>query len=146
MASGPNPTYYGTPLRLGDIIRKKEQTGLTLKESISSWIHLILVTHYGEFKNDENFGCQVWEYDFETITNSQKFKELVQEDIRLSVIRYEPRLTDVRADVQIEQVEVVLKNRRVKVRIGIRVKGIIRMTNEPFVHEEGFFMGPLSYY
>ena len=138
--------YYSLPLNLGDIISKKEQPRISLKESIEAWIHLLLVTHFGEFKNDESFGCQIWEHDFENITNSQKFKEDLQKAILQSIKTHEPRLADIRLDLQIEQVEVLLQNRRIKIRIGIRIAGIIRKTNESFVHVESFFIGPLSYF
>ena len=134
------------PLNLGEIVRKKEQPRITLKESISSWIHLLLVTHFGEFKNDESFGCQIWEHDFENINNSQKFKEELQKAILQSVTTHEPRLADIRLEIQIDQVEVLVQNRRIKIRIGIRIKGTIRKTNEPFIHTESFFVGPLSYF
>lgn len=138
--------YYSLPLNLGDIISKKEQPRISLKESIEAWIHLLLVTHFGEFKNDESFGCQIWEHDFENITNSQKFKEDLQKAILQSIKTHEPRLTDIRLDLQIEQVEVLLQNRRIKIRIGIRIAGVIKKTNESFVHVESFFIGPLSYF
>ena len=138
--------YYSVPLNLGDMIRKKEQAGISLKESIAAWIHLLLVTRFGEYKDDESFGCQIWEHDFENITNSQKFKEEVQKSILHSVATHEPRLANIRLDIQIDQVEVLLQNRRIKIRIGIKITGTIRKTNESFVHVESFFIGPLSYF
>jgi phage baseplate assembly protein W len=138
--------YYSLPLKLGDIIHKKEQPKISLKDSIAAWIHLLLVTHFGEFKDDESFGCQIWEHDFENISNSQKFKEELQKSILQSITAYETRLTDIRLEIQIEQVEVLLQNRRIKIRIGIKIIGTIRKTNESFVHIESFFIGPLSYF
>jgi phage baseplate assembly protein W len=140
-----NP-YYASPLNLGSIIHKKELPRLSLRESISAWIHLLLVTHFGEFKDDESFGCQIWEHDFENITNSQKFKDDLQKAILQSLKIHEPRLTNTRLDIQIEQVEVLLQNRRVKIRIGIKIFGTIIKTNESFTHVESFFIGPLSYF
>jgi len=141
-----NEVYYSLPLNLGNIIRKKEQPRISLKESIAGWLHLLLVTRFGEFKDDDSFGCQIWEHDFENITNSQKFKEELQKAIYQSISTHEPRLTDIRLDLQIEQVEVLLQNRRIKIRIGIRISGIIKKTNESFLHVESFFVGPLSYF
>jgi phage baseplate assembly protein W len=141
-----NNPYYALPIKPGDLIHKKEQPRISLTESISAWIHLLLVTHFGEFKDDESFGCQIWEHDFENINNSQKFKEEVQKSILHSITAHEPRLTDIRLDLQIEQVEVLLQNRRVKIRIGIRIRGTIMKTKEAFTHVESFFIGPLSYF
>ena len=138
--------YYQPPLILGEVMRQKEMPRINLRESISRWLHILFVTRFGECKHDENFGCQIWEHDFENISNMQKFKEELTRSITASVIAHEPRLADVKAEIQIEQVEYVLKNRRIKIRIGIRVRGTIRKTNEPFVHLENFFVGPLSYF
>lgn len=138
--------YYALPLNLGGIISKKEQPHISLRESIAEWIHLLVVTHYGECKHDETFGCEIWEHDFENISNSQKFKDEVQRAILKTLTLHEPRLSDVRLDLQIEQTEVLVHNRRIKIRIGIRVRGIIRKTNEQFLHQESFFIGPLSYF
>jgi phage baseplate assembly protein W len=138
--------YYDIPLNLGEVIHKKELPRISLKESISKWIHILVVTRYGECKHDDTFGCQIWEHDFENITNSQKFKEELSKAILNSIAIHEPRLTDIRVDIQIEQVELALQNRRVKIRIGIRIRGNIRKTNESFTHHENFFIGPLSYF
>ena len=138
--------YYPLPLRLGSIIQKKEPSKISLQESISAWIHLLLVTRFGEFKNDESFGCQIWEHDFENITNSQKFKEDVTKKILQSLNIHEPRLTNIKLDLKIEQVEVLLQNKRIKIRIGIRIQGTIKKTNESFDHFESYFIGPLSYF
>ncbi|MFO7617573.1 MAG: GPW/gp25 family protein [Bacteroidales bacterium] len=138
--------YYQPPLNLGEVMRQQEMPRINLRESISRWLHILFVTRYGECKHDEAFGCQIWEHDFENITNMQKFKEELTRSIVASVAANEPRLTDVKAETQIEQVEYVLKNRRIKIRIGIRVRGTIRKTNETFVHLENFFVGPLSYF
>lgn len=138
--------YYALPLNLGQVIRKKEQPRISLKDSISSWIHLLLVTRYGEFKHDDTFGCEIWEHDFENINNSQKFKEEIQKAILQSITAHEPRLSDIRLEVLIEQVEVLMQNRRIKIRIGVKIRGIIRKTNESFMHSESFFIGPLSYF
>jgi phage baseplate assembly protein W len=138
--------YYTLPLNLGDITRKKELPRVSLKESISAWIHMLLVTHYGEFKDDETFGCQIWEHDFENISNSQKFKEEIQKSILQSITIHEPRLSNIRLEIQIEQVEVLLQNRRIKIRIGMKISATVKKTNESFLHIESFFIGPLSYF
>jgi phage baseplate assembly protein W len=139
-------SYFILPLNPGEIIRKKELPRISLKDSVSAWLHLLLVTHFGECKHDDTFGCEIWEHDFENIDHSQKFKEKIQKAVLSSIIRHEPRLSDIRLEIIIEQVEIVLQNKRVKIRISVNIKGLIKKTNEQFVHSEGFFIGPLSYY
>jgi phage baseplate assembly protein W len=138
--------YYYFPLRPGELIQKKEHSRCSLKESVSQVIHLIAITHFGEFKPDESFGCEIWEFDFENVTNSQLFKEQIKNSLKQTLGQHEPRLSQLKIDIQIQQVEYRVVNRRTKTRILLKVDGVLTKTNEPFSYSEIFFIGPLSYY
>ncbi len=138
--------YYYFPLNPAELTQKKEHPRVSLRESVSRMIHLITITRFGEFKMDESFGCEVWEFDFENLTNTQLFKEQIRDSLKQVITRHEPRLSQVRIDIQIQQVELRAGNRRTKSRISLRVDGILTKTNEPFSYNENFFIGPLSYY
>ena len=138
--------FYYLPLHLGEIPFKKESPRCTLKESVARMIHLITITNYGEYKPDETFGCEIWEFDFENISNSQLFKEQLKKSLKDSIEKHEPRLSKVRIEIQLEQVEVMMTNRRTKSRITLSVDGVLAKTNEPFFYPERFYLGPLSYY
>ena len=127
-------------------MNKQEHPGCSLKESVTQSIHLMVVTRFGEFKYDENYGFELWEHDFENITNSQAFKDLVRQSLKKVIDEHEPRLSKVRVDVQMEQVEYKVSNRRTKIRISLMVSGVLTKTNENFQHAEKFFIGPLSYF
>jgi phage baseplate assembly protein W len=137
--------YYNLPLKMGDLIEKKEHQRCTLSESVASMIHLIAISHFGECKHDESFGCEIWEHDFESIINPQLYKEQLKESIQKTIEMYEPRLSIARVEIQIEQIEQRAGNRRTKSRISINVKGSLKKTNEQFACTEKFFIGPLSY-
>ena len=49
-------------------------------------------------------------------------------------------------DIQIEQIDYTLLQRRVKSRIRLCVKGNLASTNEAFTYNDEFFIGPLSYF
>jgi phage baseplate assembly protein W len=138
--------YYYFPLKPDDLIQKKEHPRITLKESISRMIHLITITRFGEYKADESLGCEIWESDFENVTNSQLFKEQVKNSLMETITAHEPRISQLKIDIQLQQVEVMVKNRRTKSRITLKVDGVLKKTNEPFSYNENFFIGPLSYY
>ena len=63
-----------------------------------------------------------------------------------TIAGHEPRISQLRIDIQVQQVEVMVKNRRTKSRITLKVDGVLKKTNEPFSYSENFFIGPLSYY
>jgi hypothetical protein len=139
------PEYYSLPLKPADLIEKKEHPRCTLHESVAAMVHLINTSQFGEFKYDNSFGCEIWEHDFENIVNAQLYKDQLLKSIQQTIGMHEPRLSNVRIGIQIEQIESRVGNRRIKSRISLRVKGSLTVTNEPFVYSEQFFVGPLSY-
>jgi phage baseplate assembly protein W len=140
-------TYLNLPVDFGSIIRKAELRRINVNQSIHNMLHLILTTSHEEVRFDPSFGCEIWLHDFETIYNPQAFKENIKKSLLLSIRNNEKRLTNVSIDFKIEQMEVIskIKNKRFKTRIVILINGLIEETNEPFVHRETFFIGPLSF-
>lgn len=138
--------FYNLPFNAGAVLEKKELSRISLEESIAKMIHLISITNYGEYKADESFGSEIWEYDFVTMTDTLGFREQLRKTIKDAITKHEPRLTGVHVEVNLEQVEYQLQNRRTKMRISLLVSGNVRKTDEAFVHKEHFFIGPLSYY
>ena len=138
--------YYKLPLRLGNVSQKKEHAKCSLHDSVAGMVHLIAITYFGECKHDESFGCEIWEHDFENISNAQKHREKLINSIRNTIKKQEKRLGDISVDIQIEQIDYTMFQRRIKSRITLHVKGRLVSTNEPFSHDDEFFIGPLSYF
>lgn len=138
--------YYYFPLKPVELIQKREHPRISLKDSVSRVIHLITITHFGEYKPDESLGCEIWDFDFDNITNYQLFKEQIKKSFLRTFEKYEPRLSQIKIDIQIQQVEIRVKNRRTKSQITLKVDGVLTKTNEPYSFTENFFIGPLSYY
>lgn len=67
--------YYKIPLNLNRVVSRKEIDKCSLAESVANMIHLIGVTYFGECKFDESFGCEIWEHDFENISNTQQYRK-----------------------------------------------------------------------
>jgi phage baseplate assembly protein W len=138
--------YFKLPLKLGEISQKGDHAKCTLKESIAQMIHLIIISHYGECKYDESLGFELWEHDFVTITNTQALKDQLKKSLLRTIQDHEPRLSGLRVDVQLDQVEYRIPKIRTKIMIKVLVNGNIIKTNEQFSFTEQFFIGPLSYY
>jgi hypothetical protein len=138
--------FLQIPLKLGLVTDQKQLLRCSLGESVASLIRLISVTHFGENKQDESFGNELWENDFENIVNVQAFKERLGQSLQIAIVKHEKRLSAVKVSVGFEQVMTIVLNRRIRQRIQITVEGTLRKTNEPFLHQEVFFLGPLSYY
>lgn len=138
--------YLHIPIQAELITRKKEIKRCSLNDSVVEMVHLVCTTHFGENKEDDSFGNELWEHDFIAIENAQAFKEKISQSVQKAIAQHERRLGNVQVRVDFEQALTTAYNRRVKQRIRINVKGILRKTNEPFSHTEVFFMGPLSYF
>jgi len=139
--------FYSLPLNVEALMHQKEHPKCSLQQSIAEHLHLIITTAFGELPADEDFGCSIWEYDFDNITSVHKVKELIKQSLLKSVQQYEKRLNNVRLELLIHQEELadITTGRRVKKRIDITATGLLQSTNENFIYTDSFFAGPLSY-
>ncbi len=96
---------------------------------------------------DINYGCWIWENDFDNLTNNNKIREQIKQSLLFSVQKYEPRIQNVKVDVMIKQEELLarINGRHVKKMLDITVTGKLVATKENFIYNDRFFTGPLSY-
>jgi len=142
-----NSIFLNIPVNFKDIKQKTDVPRISVNNSIHNMIHLIATTAYGEMRHNPFFGCDIWKFDFENIYNLPSFKEELKKSLHNSILDNEKRLININIDLHVEQVEVpdTLRNKRIKIRILFIVKGIIEKTNEIFIHQDKFYIGPLSY-
>ncbi len=139
-------SYYNLPLQVKKIVSNNEADQCDLKQSISNFIHLIATTHFGECTFDESFGCAIWSIDFDNLTSVNKLRDIISDSLLESITSKEKRLKSVKLEVAIQQDEFRgYAMNRVKKRVNITITGIIRLTNEPFLCVEKFYIAPLSY-
>jgi phage baseplate assembly protein W len=141
------PEYYSLPLSLDMVLQKQDHPRCSLQQSVYHHIHLILTTAFGEMTNDANYGCWIWENDFDNLTSNNKIREQIKQSLLHAVQQYEPRIQNVKVDVLIKQEELLVKlnGRHVKKMLDITVSGRLTATKEPIVYNDRFFTGPLSY-
>lgn len=138
--------FLQIPIQANLITSQQHLKRCSLKDSVANMIRLISTTHFGENKQDDSLGNELWENDFETVNNLQAFKERLSESLQNTLIRHEKRLSGIKVNVGFEQVVTTVYKKRVRQRIQISIEGTVQKTNEKFKHNEVFFMGPLSYY
>lgn len=141
------PEYYSLPLSLDKVLLKQDHPRCSLQQSVYHHIHLILTTAFGEMTTDENYGCWIWENDFDNLTNNNKIREQIKQSLLFSVQKYEPRIQNIKVDVMIKQEELFarINGRHVKKMLDITVTGKLVATKENFIYNDRFFTGPLSY-
>lgn len=138
--------YYKIPIDFESIVNKKDAEKISIDNSISQQIFLISTTALGECKFDETFGTEIWEMDFDLLKTDNSLKEFIITSMKKSIVMHEKRLL-------LEDVEVSVKDHnlgtfgkiRMKKRVIIAVKGQVLETNRPFLFQNSFFVGPLSY-
>lgn len=140
---------YQMPLAFGALMQRgKELTSVNLGSSIAQNIFLIVSTKYKEHRFDPEYGCEIWERDFETITTPLVWQEDVNRSILKCISRYEPRLEGVAVNTEIQEEEYVhptTRVRSVKKRVTANVRGTIKSTGEMFSCSPKLFISPISF-
>lgn len=141
--------YYKLPLRLD---RFFEENGGQLDqcselESIDQHIEMLLTTCPGEHHFDSDFGCRIWDLDFQVISSFEQWEKQFKQFVRDSIVRYETRLTDVALDIHLR--EIVKEERSncsitVRKRADIYVTARLISTDEPVRLKYTLYLGPLS--
>jgi phage baseplate assembly protein W len=140
--------YYSLPLQLHKVITGEVAKKCSLKDSIAQHLHLIITTSFGELQQDDQFGCSIWDTDFDNLTATNKLRENIKLSIQKSVLAYETRLENVRVELFIKEQELHTKinGRQVKKQMEINILANNKITSELFTYNDTFFTGPLSYY
>ncbi len=140
--------YYKLPIDFEKLTEREELPKCNLKESIAQYIHLIATSYLGECRFDVDFGCSLWEYDFDNSMTEITLRDNLIASLSQAISNNEKRLNNVEVSVRISQMEMVsaLQALRIKKKVDIDVSAKLIKTNETFKYYEFFFLGPLSYY
>ena len=88
----------------------------------------------------------LWDYDFDNVTNGNKIKEITRQSLLQTIQLKEPRLGNVRVELQLRQGEIPgTRGKNVRKKIDVTVTGLLRLTNERITFRDSFFVGPLAY-
>lgn len=117
-----------------------------IRQSIAHHLHLLLTTSLGELASNEEFGCRLWDADFDNLTSRSKLKDGLVQALTDAIKKHEPRLQRIRTELQLQQEELAADtNKRIKNRLDITITATISGTNEPITYRDHFFISPLSY-
>ncbi|TGY96634.1 baseplate protein [Petralouisia muris] len=103
------------------------------EDSIRESVRIIIGTRPGELPMHPEFGCRIRDYTFESADYTTLYS--MKTEVEHALIRWEPRITDIQAEVSDEQIDQGL--------LMIYVSYVIRSTNSqynlvyPFYINEG---------
>lgn len=107
-------------------IEVEEATGrmktISLEEDIKQAIHIILMTRKGERVMRPEFGCDIYDYAFDTMDYTTLFQ--MEQAVREALMVWEPRIIDVEVHINKEQETEGL--------LLIEISYVVRSTNNPF--------------
>jgi phage baseplate assembly protein W len=145
--NGMSDFLYNKPFRLKNIFENKDLKEADIGKSISQNIELIIFTRYGEHRHNRNFGCEIWDLDFELIVSETTWEEKFRQSLLRSITQYEPRLYQVEVEIKMSEVEKIFSIRNVteiKKKVDISIWGKMNITGEKYYFNTGLFLSPLS--
>ncbi len=140
-------SFYKIPLELSTALAGNDLTTCDLVTSISKNLELIIMTKFGEHRSNTTFGCEIWDLDFELIISEKLWEEKLRQSLLKSITTHERRLSDVKLNVEITEIEKYSSLRQfaeIKKRVNINLAGIILKTGEAFTFSTNLFLSPLS--
>ncbi|MGM9476715.1 GPW/gp25 family protein [Pedobacter sp. GSP4] len=139
--------FLNKPFRFNSIFSGTDLQSTDLGKSISNHIELIIFTRFGEHRFNPNFGCEIWDLDFELIVSESIWEEKFRKSLLKSIIDYEFRIYSTSVEVRITEVENVYPLRRIteiKKKVDISVRALIKTTGEKYFFNTALFLSPLS--
>jgi phage baseplate assembly protein W len=139
--------FYHKPFRFNALFAGIDLQATDLGKSISNHLELIIFTRYGENRHNHNFGCEIWDLDFELIVSESLWEEKFRKSLLKSITEYETRIYQTEVEVRITEVENVYPLRKIteiKKKVDISVRGLIKATAEKYFFNIALFLSPLS--
>lgn len=140
--------YYTLPLDFSLLMKKnQEHTYSTYDQSIAQNLFILITSKYGEHRYDETLGCEIWESDFQLITNQNIWKEKIRKSIEELIVKFENRLKNCSVDVDLLESEIIspITNRKsIKKCIHLKINATTLLTGEKFQFVTKMFISPLS--
>ncbi len=141
--------YYKVPM---DFVRIFEPNIRTLsmcteQESVEKNIELIITTCPGESKYDPEFGCKIWDLDFERVVSKARWEGTFVEHIAEAIRKYEQRVSDVIPKVSFVDIRKDYEfsgATSVRKRVDISVDATIISTGKRYCFFYSLYLGPLS--
>ena len=142
-----NIVYYKIPFQLSGLLEGNELPTCDLRDSITKNLELIIMTRFGEHRNDPSFGCEIWDLDFELIVSENKWEEKLRQSLLKSITTHEHRLSDIQlviAITEIEKFHLLKPHAEIKKRVDIELTATIQKTGEFFKFNNSLFLSPMA--
>jgi phage baseplate assembly protein W len=142
-------TAYSIPVRFDMFFTSGQLEQCSVQESIRSYIHLAIITSKGEYDFDGDFGCEVWDSEFEHQQTTRIWVEQLSRNIQELLENYERRLSNIKVRAAMSQVEFEHKEefkvaKRLKKKLTIVFNANLASTDETFYFEDEVLLSPFA--
>ncbi|MEN9917577.1 MAG: hypothetical protein RL662_13 [Bacteroidota bacterium] len=142
-------SYYRLPLNFTKIFESDANSFAvcTEKESIDQNLELIITTCPGEHKYDPNFGCKIWDLDFEKVVSRSKWEQQFVQFIEEALLRYELRIRNINPSVDFFDSKEVFEmsgTTSIRKRVDIKIDATVVSTGTLCCFYYSLYLGPLS--
>ena len=140
---------YKIPMNFNEFFNSRRFQQCTIQESIASYVHLLVITTFEEYEFDPEFGCDIWDYEFEHQQSTRIWIEQLGRKITEILEKYETRLTNIQVKASISQAEFEQKegfeiSKRLKKKLHLQLSARLSSTNESFRFEDNILLSPFS--
>lgn len=151
-----NSHFYQYPIRVAQLMRATpagrpgeaaEHPTCSLGTSIAQVLHLLLHTRAGQLRSAADFGCAIWEVEFESTLDLPRWEEKLTRSLLAAVQQHEIRLREVSVRVAIgpaTQAEGKQAQPQARWQARISIKGMVQLTHEAFSYITQLQIGQLA--
>jgi phage baseplate assembly protein W len=141
--------FYTLPVSFDSVFDETAQDLAVCSEmeSIDRHIELIITTCPGEHKFDKNFGCGIWDMDFERVVSRKQWEEDFTAHILNAVRNFEKRLRDITVAIRILEAvkeDLAMKTTAIKKKVHVFINGKRVSSGEACGFNYTLYLGPLS--
>ncbi|MCJ8289293.1 MAG: GPW/gp25 family protein [Crocinitomicaceae bacterium] len=140
--------YIKLPINFSDLVNGKPREECSYEESIAQYLMMMITSRYGEIVSRSDFGSAIWELEFNQIVRVYEWEEKVQKSLEDTIAKYESRLSDLKIDVSLTQIDTDLNysegTTQVRKQATISVEGKIKHSGTRFMFNTQLLVSPLS--
>lgn len=139
--------FYSKPLKINALLKGLDLNHSDTGKSISDHIQLIIFTRYGENRHNPEFGCEIWDLDFELIVSELLWEEKFRRSLLRSISQYETRIDHIEVEVKITEVENIYPLRKIteiKKKVDITIRALLKTTGEKYYFNTNLYLSPLT--
>jgi len=139
--------YIKLPVDLSAMIRGEGQKRCSEEESIAQYLMMQITSRHGEIAGREDFGCDIWELEFNQLVKLYEWEEIVKTSLIKTVNKYEKRLVNIKVAVHLHEIDTNIDSKKyseVRRKAVIDISGSIAHTGVPFNFNTSIYVSPLS--